>query len=104
MQDIERNSIALRFKNKVYAINASFPLVHEIEGELGSIAVLQERFSHMSWEISELVTLTHMMLQAAGETVDYLALGNLMLKEGLRPYLAAAQKFLQLAISGQEVA
>jgi hypothetical protein len=88
----------LRFKGKIYTINPDFKLMREIEHELGSLAKLQERFSQMSWEISDLVTLTHMMLQSAGETVDYLHLGNLMLKEGLRCYLSSAQSFLQHAL------
>lgn len=94
------NGAVLRFKNKVHIIHTDFALVREIEHELGSIAALQERFSDMSWEISDLVTLTHMMLQAAGETVDYLSLGNQMLREGLRPYLSTAQSFLRLTVSG----
>lgn len=95
-----QKSIPLRFKNKVYAVQPDFALVREIERELGSAAILHERFSGMSWEISDLVTLTHMMLQAAGETVDYLSLGNLMLREGLRHYLSAVQSFLRLVVSG----
>jgi hypothetical protein len=88
----------LRFKEKVYTINPDFRLLREIEHELGSLAKVHERFTQMSWEISDLVTLTHMMLQSAGETVDYLHLGNLMLKEGLRHYLSSAQSFLNLAL------
>jgi hypothetical protein len=88
----------LLFKDKTYVINPDFRLMREIEHELGSLAKLQERFSQMSWEISDLVTLIHIMLQAAGETVDYLHLGNLMLKEGLRSYLSSAQSFLQHAL------
>jgi hypothetical protein len=88
----------LRFKNRVFIVQPDFPLVREIEQELGSLAALQKRFSDMSWEISELVTLTHMMLASAGETVDYLHLGNTMLKEGLRHYLSTAQDFLRLAL------
>lgn len=99
-----QNGAALHFKNKVYVVHPDFFLVREIEYELGSVAALQERFSQMSWEISELITLTHMMLQAAGETVDYLSLGNLMIRDGLRPYLVSAQSFLQLVISGREAA
>jgi hypothetical protein len=94
----EKNGTKLRFKEKVYTIIPDFRLMREIEHELGSLAKLHERFSQMSWEISDLVTLTHMMLQAAGETVDYLHLGNSMLKEGLRHYLSSAQSFLQLAL------
>lgn len=94
----------LRFNNKIYVIHPDFLLVREIEEELGSLSLLLERFSRTSWEISELVTLTHMMLHAAGETVDYLALGNRMLKDGLQSYLLFAQSFLRLVISGKEAA
>ena len=93
-----KNGVPLRFKNKVYAVNPVFELVREIEHELGGIAELEERFADMSWEVSDLVTLIHMMLQAAGETVDYLSLGNAMLKEGLGRYLSSAQSFLRLVL------
>ncbi len=92
------NGTPLRFGNRVYIVSPDFPLVREIEHELGSIAALLERFSQQSWEVSDLVTLTHMMLQSAGETVDYLRLGNTMLREGLGRYLSTAQSFLQLAL------
>jgi len=101
MSDI-MNGAVLHFRNKAYTIRPDFALVREIEHELGSVATLQGCFSDMSWEISDLVTLTHMMLQAAGETVDYLALGNAMLREGLRHYLSSAQSFLHLALSGKD--
>lgn len=93
-----KTGIQLRFKGKAYAIIPDFRLLREIEHELGSLARVHERFNKMNWEISDLVTLTHMMLQSAGETVDYLHLGNQMLKEGLRHYLSAAQSFLNLAL------
>ena len=97
----DKNGIPLRFKNRVYIICPDFRFVHEIEDELGGIPALQERMSQKDWKISELVALIHMMLQTAGETVDYLLLGNLMLKEGLDRYLAAARSFLQLVLHAQ---
>ncbi len=93
-----KNSVPLCFKNKVYAVYPDFGLVREIEHELGSISALLDHFTCQNWKISELVTLTHMMLQAAGETVDYLSLGNQMLRDGLNRYLASAQSFLQLVL------
>ncbi|MFH1158167.1 MAG: GTA-gp10 family protein [Pseudomonadota bacterium] len=91
-------SVPVRLGNKVYIVNLDFSLMREIENELGSASALLDRFTQKSWKICELVTITHMMLQAAGETVDYLSLGNLMLKEGLGHYLSSAQSFLRLSV------
>lgn len=92
------SSIALCFKNKVYLVQPDFELIREIEGELGSAILLLESFSQKSWKVSDLVTMVHMMLQAAGETVDYFLLGNQMLKEGVSRYLSAVLSFLQLVL------
>lgn len=94
----------LSFNNRVYVIHPDFALVREIEEELGSASLLLERFSRGGWQISELVTLTQMMLQSVGETVDYLVLGNCMLRDGLQGYLLFAQLFLGSVISRQEAA
>ncbi len=95
---VDRNGIPLRFGDKVYIVIPDFSLVREIEHELGGLAALRENFSRQGWTISDLVTLIHMMLQAAGETVDYLLLGDTMLREGLGRYLAAALAFLGLIL------
>ena len=90
-----KNGVPLRWENRVYAVVPDIRLVEEVEGELGGIAELEERFLCNRWEVSELVTLVQMMLQAAGRTVDYAQLGNRMLTEGLGHYLPAASTFLQ---------
>ncbi|MCK5519237.1 MAG: hypothetical protein KAI61_07470 [Alphaproteobacteria bacterium] len=97
MTQIEK-SVSVRLGNKVYIVSSDFDLMREIEHELGSVPALLDRFTQRSWKISELVTITHIMLQAAGETVDYISLGNRMLKEGLGHYLSSAQSFLRLSV------
>ena len=93
----------LQFRNKVYIVRPDLRLVQEIENELGSLVELLEGFSGRTWKVSELVTVIHMMLAAAGETVDYFFLGNLMLREGLGRYLSAALLFLQSVLNVRKV-
>ena len=93
------DTIPLRFENRLFTVKADFTLIREIENELGSISVLRDRFSGGSWTVSDLVTLVQMLLQAAGRTVDYLLLGNTMLREGVRDYLMTVQAFLDLVLN-----
>lgn len=96
------SGVTLRFGNRVYVVSPDFTLVQEIEHELGGTAALQDAFLHGKWKISDLVTLTHMMLQAAGETIDYSKLGNQMLRDGLGGYLSAVQSFLRLTLHAEQ--
>lgn len=91
-------AVPLRFDSRVFLIAPDFRLVCNVEHELGGIAALRESFARQDWFVSDLVTLTQMMLQSAGETVDYLLLGNRMLREGLAQYHAAAQVFLDMVL------
>jgi hypothetical protein len=95
---MSEDKIQLCFMNRIHNIYPDFNLVREIEGELDSLKALQARLAGQSWGVAELVTLIHMLLSSAGESVDYLQLGNLMLKEGLSRYHAAALSFLQLVL------
>jgi hypothetical protein len=95
------NTLPLRFDSRVYTIVPNFTLIREIERELGGIAALKENFSRGSWLVTDLVALMQMLLQAAGKTVDYILLGNAMLKEGLLQYLAAAQVFLDMVLHAE---
>jgi hypothetical protein len=94
----ENDSIPIRFKNRVYALRPDFSLIREIEQELDGLPALREKFTGAGWTISELVTLTQILLQAAGETVDYLHLGNQMLQEGLGRHLSSVRTFLHVAL------
>jgi hypothetical protein len=96
-----KNSIPLRFEQRVYTVTPDFTLIREIERELGGIAALKENFGCGGWLVSDLVSLMQMLLQAAGKTVDYILLGNAMLKEGLLQYLAAAQVFLDMVLHAE---
>src|ERR1700729_1769859 len=95
------NTIPLRFENRVFIVTPDFTLVREIENELGSISALREHFLRTGWLVSDLVALVQMLLQAAGKPVDYLLLGNAMLREGLMHYLAAAQVFLDMVLHAE---
>lgn len=92
------NSLPLRYGNRLFLVRPDFLLVREVEDELGSLPALQEKFSHNRWCVADLVTLTQMLLQAVGQTVDYVLLGNTMLREGLQHYLAAAQVFFDMVL------
>src|SRR4051812_29766716 len=96
-----KNTIPLHFEQRVFTLTPDFMLVREIERELGSIAALKENFNCGGWLVSDLVVLMQMLLQAAGKTVDYVRLGNAMLKEGLLQYLAAAQVFLDMVLHAE---
>jgi hypothetical protein len=96
-----KNTIPLRFEQRVFTVTPDFRLVREIEHELGSIATLKENFIRGNWLVSDLVALMQILLQAAGKTVDYILLGNTMLKEGLLQYLAAAQVFLDMVLHAE---
>jgi hypothetical protein len=95
------SSVPLRFENRLFIVKPEFTLVREIENELGSISALQENFSRNGWLVSDLVTLMQMLLQAAGKSVDFILLGNAMLREGLVQYLAAAQVFLDMVLHAE---
>jgi len=69
-----------------------FAQVLEIERELGSLPALKERFERQDWTVGELVTLTHMLRHG---DVDYMELGERMLREGLSRHLDAARDFLR---------
>lgn len=87
--------IALHFRNHVYKVKPDMRLVADIESELGGIDNLLFRFSNGFWKVTDLVSIVHMMLAASGKTMDYMALGNQMLEDGLDKYLPQAQKLLK---------
>lgn len=74
-------------------------LLLEIESELGPLAALLCRFHADDWRLADLVSLVHMLLDAAGIEEDYMALGDEMLQAGLPTYLAAAREFLEGVIT-----
>lgn len=78
-------------------------LIEEIEVELGNIFLLERSLSENAWRSGDLVTLTQILLQAAGEVVDYRALTETMLRTGLKHYVQAAQRVLRRVMTGGEV-
>jgi len=90
--------LALSFKDISYNIEPKFEVVCEIEEELGSAPELLARITSDEWSVSELVTFVHIILQYAGRSIDYMELGNSMIKEGLASYVNFANKFLNSVI------
>ena len=95
------NIFSIRFNGKLHAIPVDFGLVQEIERELGGLVSVCVRFSGENWSVTELVTLMQMLLQAAGETVDYFYLGETIMKEGIARYLSSARAFLKLILDSE---
>ena len=87
-------SAGFAFDGRIYKVMPDINLICEIESELGGIAQLLENFTDGSWRVSDLVTMTHMMLAAAGREIDYRTLGNKMISEGLESYRHTACRFL----------
>ncbi len=96
--DLVEKHIALSFANRVYKVAPDMRLVADIESELGGVDNLLFRFNNGFWKVSDLVSLVHMMLNAAGKTVDYMDLGDKMIEEGLESYLGTARSFLRKII------
>lgn len=93
-------SVSVVLGGKHYSIAPDMRLVCEIEEELGGIADLARRFREGMWEARELVSLTHMILHAAGSAADYGALGDRMVAEGLGPYADGVLRVLERILGG----
>lgn len=93
--------IGLTYAARCFVVHPDMRLVTEIEGELGGMPALKQKFDTDGWTVTELVALVQMLLQQAGTPVDFIELGNRMLKDGLMPYMGTVQKFLQQAVSGR---
>jgi hypothetical protein len=89
-------TVSFSYRNQNFAVTPDMRLVIEIEQELGALAMLRQKFSACVWKVTDLVTLTQMMLSAAGTTVDYMELGNDMLRVGLAPFLRAVREMLEV--------
>lgn len=86
--------ISLRFDGRLYSFSPHFPLLCELEEELGSLLLLRERLDNNAWTLSELAVLLHIILQNCGRNVDYMELGEQILKEGAAEYLNFTKGFL----------
>ncbi len=85
----------IEFDYRAYRVMPDMALVAEIKDELGGLAELKEKFSRNGWTVTELVALVQILLQRAGKTVDYIELGDKMLKESFAAYLGAVRSFLK---------
>ena len=88
----------LRLGQEYFRLTPGIRLILDIEEELGSLAGLLEKLQGQSWKVSELVTLVHILLEHEGRELDYIVLGQRMLEEGLRGFLASAVEFLRLCL------
>ncbi len=95
-------SIALKIEERIYKIAPDMNIVCAIEDELGGIPALARRLTSGNWRMAELVTLIHIMLQMAGKNMDFMTLGNVILKEGAMPYLASARQFLNMILPKEQ--
>lgn len=83
------------YDNRLYKIGCDMTLVLEVEDELGPLPLLQEKFIAGQWAVTDLVSLTHILLSRAGRSVDFCTLGTHMLEQGLGKYKKVAEGWLQ---------
>lgn len=95
-------TVHIPFEKRLYAAPVDFGLLLTMEDELGAIPALRSRFCEGVWRVSELVSVVHMLLFAAGKTVDYQTLGQKMLHEGMGPYLKITRDFLDALLPKDE--
>lgn len=93
------NGINLTYAERCFIVQPDMRLVAEIEGELGGMPALKQKFDTDGWTVTELVALVQMLLQQAGKAVDFIELGDRMLKDGLLRYVRVVQNFLREAVS-----
>jgi len=79
---------------KLYRLAPDARLAVAIEDELGALPVLAARFKGGAWRMAELVMMMQMFLQACGQSADFYALGDEILRGGLAAPLAAVRCFL----------
>jgi len=79
-----------------YAVRPDARLLLQIEDELGALPALAADFRAGLWRFADLVSLLHMLLQHAGKTLDYHALGNLVLQTGVAECHRAVLRFFDL--------
>lgn len=89
-----RSPLNFRLCGKLYRLAPDARFVCAVEDELGALPVLARRFGTGEWRVSEVVTLMQMFLQHCGETMDFFALGDAILEEGLEMPLSAIGRFL----------
>ncbi len=89
------SNISLTYAERCFVIHPDMRLVAEIEGELGGVPALKQKFDTANWTVTELVALVQMLLQQAGKPVDFIELGDRMLVDGLVPYLKSVREFLK---------
>ena len=75
--------LRIRIGGVQYAVQPDMALLLQIEQELGALPQLARSFRKGDWQIADLVSLLHMILHHSGKTLDYIALGNLLLQSGL---------------------
>jgi hypothetical protein len=95
-------TIPFRISGRVFRVVPGIALVSGIEEELGGLAALAARFRDGAWRAGELVTLTHIILDAAGAAGDWRALGDTMVAGGLSAHAESALDFLCKILDGDK--
>lgn len=93
-----------RHSGKLYRLAPDARFICAVEDELGALPLLARRFGTGEWRVSEVMTLMQMFLQHCGETVDFFALGDAILHEGLDAPLSAIGRFLSAFASADAYA
>lgn len=87
---------------KIKSVSVTFPLVLEIEQEIGALPVFFKRLKTGHWRTDEIVTTVQMMLQKNGETRDWKDLGQEMVIDGLEHYAGVVADVLSPVLTGQK--
>jgi hypothetical protein len=93
-------TVIFRCGGRVHRVMPGIALACEIEAELGGLAALAARLKGGTWCAAEVVTLTHILLSAAGAEADWGKLGDGMMEEGLSACAAEALAFLNRILDG----
>lgn len=93
-----------RHGGKLYRLSPDTRFLCAVEDELGALPLLARKFTGGEWRVSELVTLMQMFLQHCDETVDFFALGDALLREGLDAPLGVIRRFLSIFTAADDFA
>jgi hypothetical protein len=90
-------TVDIPYGKSFYRVAPDMRLLCEVEAELGSLPALHERFQTRRWQLSELVALIQILLQAGGFSADFMQLGDEILSCGTAVYLKIAVQVTRLA-------
>lgn len=89
-------SLRLTLDGVHYTVRPDMRLLLQIEDELGALPALAEAFRARCWYFTDMISLLHMLLQHSGKTLDYHALGNLVLQTGVAECHRTVLRFFEI--------